>query len=120
VVAYPLILEGLEDGPVELTGRRLVHAVLLEQLHHHIPTHTGTGAHKRLFLCLCIRIFSMNDFFLLNNESLPYVFVDQNIDIKQIQVKDLNHFSQFRFIIFIFTAINIKLFRLIIYFLIYV
>lgn len=37
----------------------------------------------------------MNDFFLLNNESLPYVFVDQNIEIKQILVKDLNHFSQF-------------------------
>lgn len=37
----------------------------------------------------------MNDFFLLNNESLPYVFVDQNIEIKQILVKDLNCFSQF-------------------------
>ncbi|ENV64259.1 hypothetical protein F949_01648 [Acinetobacter junii NIPH 182] len=37
----------------------------------------------------------MNDFFLLNNESLPYVFVDQNIEIKQILVKDLNHISQF-------------------------
>lgn len=37
----------------------------------------------------------MNDFFLLNNESLPYVFVDQNIEIKQILVKDLNRFSQF-------------------------
>ena len=36
----------------------------------------------------------MNDFFLLNNESLPYVFVDQNIEIKQILVKDLNRFSQ--------------------------
>ena len=37
----------------------------------------------------------MNDFFLLNNESLPYVFVDQNIEIKQILVKDLNRFAQF-------------------------
>lgn len=37
----------------------------------------------------------MNDFFLLNNESLPYVFIDQNIEIKQIQVKHLNRFGQF-------------------------
>jgi hypothetical protein len=37
----------------------------------------------------------MNDFFLLNNESLPYVFIDQNIEIKQIQVKNLNRFAQF-------------------------
>lgn len=37
----------------------------------------------------------MNDFFLLNNESLLYVFVDQNIEIKQILVKDLNRFAQF-------------------------
>lgn len=37
----------------------------------------------------------MNDFFLLNNESLPYVFVDQNIEIKQILIKKLNRFSQF-------------------------
>ncbi|MEB8381434.1 hypothetical protein NYW84_10340 [Acinetobacter junii] len=37
----------------------------------------------------------MNDFFLLNNESLPYVLVDQNIEIKQILVKDLNRFAQF-------------------------
>lgn len=37
----------------------------------------------------------MNDFFLLNNESLPHVFVDQNIEIKQIQVKNLNRFAQF-------------------------
>ncbi len=37
----------------------------------------------------------MNDFFLLNNESLLYVFVDQNIEIKQIQVKNLNRFAQF-------------------------
>jgi hypothetical protein len=36
----------------------------------------------------------MNDF-LLNNESLPYVFIDQNIEIKQIQVKNLNRFAQF-------------------------
>jgi len=37
----------------------------------------------------------MNDFFLLNNESLPYEFIDQNIEIKQIQVKNLNRFGQF-------------------------
>lgn len=37
----------------------------------------------------------MNDFFLLNNESLPYVFIDQNIEIKQILVKNLNRFAQF-------------------------
>lgn len=37
----------------------------------------------------------MNDFFLLNNESLPYVFIDQNIELKQIQVKNLNRFAQF-------------------------
>lgn len=37
----------------------------------------------------------MNDFFLLNNESLPYVFIDQNIEIKQIQVKNLNQFAYF-------------------------
>ena len=37
----------------------------------------------------------MNDFFLLNNESLPYIFIDQNIEIKQIQVKNLNRFGQF-------------------------
>lgn len=36
----------------------------------------------------------MNDFFLLNNESLPYVFIDQNIEIRQIQVKNLNRFGQ--------------------------
>ncbi|ENX00439.1 hypothetical protein F900_02110 [Acinetobacter modestus] len=35
----------------------------------------------------------MNDFFLLNNESLPYMFIDQNIEIKQIQVKNLNQFA---------------------------
>ncbi len=37
----------------------------------------------------------MNDFFFFNNESLPYVFVDQDIEIKQIQVKNLNRFAQF-------------------------
>lgn len=35
----------------------------------------------------------MNDFFLANNESLPYVFIDQKIEVKQIQVKDLGRFS---------------------------
>ena len=37
----------------------------------------------------------MNDFFLLNNESLPHVFIGQNIEIKQIQVKNLNQFAYF-------------------------
>jgi len=37
----------------------------------------------------------MNDFFLLNNESLPHVFIGQNIEIKQIQIKNLNQFAQF-------------------------
>lgn len=37
----------------------------------------------------------MNDFFLLNNESLPHVFVGQNIEIKQIQIKNLNQFAYF-------------------------
>lgn len=37
----------------------------------------------------------MNDFFLANNESLPHVFIDQNIEIKQIQVKNLNRFAQY-------------------------
>lgn len=37
----------------------------------------------------------MNDFFLLNNDSLQHAFVDQNIEVKQIKVKDLNHFAQF-------------------------
>lgn len=37
----------------------------------------------------------MNDFFLLSNESLPHVFVDQNIEIKQIQIKNLNQFAYF-------------------------
>lgn len=35
----------------------------------------------------------MNDFFLANNESLPYVFIDQKIEVKQIQVKNLYRFS---------------------------
>lgn len=37
----------------------------------------------------------MNDFFLLNNESLPHVFIGQNIEIKQIQIKNLNQFAYF-------------------------
>lgn len=37
----------------------------------------------------------MNDFFLLSNESLPHVFIDQNIEIKQIQIKNLNKFAYF-------------------------
>ena len=37
----------------------------------------------------------MNDFFLLNNESLSHVFIDQNIEIKQIQIKNLNQFAYF-------------------------
>jgi len=37
----------------------------------------------------------MNDFFLLNNESLPHVFIGQNIEIKQIQIKNLNRFAYF-------------------------
>lgn len=37
----------------------------------------------------------MNDFFLLNNKSLPHVFVGQNIEIKQIQIKNLNQFAYF-------------------------
>lgn len=37
----------------------------------------------------------MNDFFLLNNESLSHVFIDQNIEIKQIQIKNLNRFAYF-------------------------
>lgn len=37
----------------------------------------------------------MNDFFLLNNESLQHTFIDQNIEIKQIQVKNLNQFAYF-------------------------
>ncbi|ENW05744.1 hypothetical protein [Acinetobacter beijerinckii] len=35
----------------------------------------------------------MNDFFLANNESLPYVFIDQKIEVKQIQVKNLDRFN---------------------------
>ena len=37
----------------------------------------------------------MNDFFLLNNESLQHTFIDQKIEVKQIKVKDLNYFAQF-------------------------
>ena len=37
----------------------------------------------------------MNDFFLLNNESLSHVFIDQNIEIRQIQIKNLNQFAYF-------------------------
>ena len=37
----------------------------------------------------------MNDFFLLNNESLQHTFIDQKIEVKQIKIKDLNHFAQF-------------------------
>ncbi|MDH0032009.1 MULTISPECIES: hypothetical protein [unclassified Acinetobacter] len=37
----------------------------------------------------------MNDFFLANNESLPYTFIDQNIHISQIQVKNLNQFAYY-------------------------
>lgn len=35
----------------------------------------------------------MNDFFLANNESLPLVFIDQKIEVKQIQVKNLERFA---------------------------
>lgn len=42
----------------------------------------------------------MNDFFIANNESLPHTFIDQKIQVKQIQVKDLARFSIY--------AINIK------------
>lgn len=35
----------------------------------------------------------MNDFFLANNESLPHVFIDQKIEVKQIQVKNLERFA---------------------------
>lgn len=37
----------------------------------------------------------MNDFFLANNESLPYTFIDQKIEVKQIQVKNLDRFAQY-------------------------
>ncbi|OBY75901.1 hypothetical protein [Acinetobacter gyllenbergii] len=35
----------------------------------------------------------MNDFFIANNESLPHTFIDQKIEVKQIQVKNLARFS---------------------------
>lgn len=35
----------------------------------------------------------MNDFFIANNESLPHEFIDQKIEVKQIQVKNLDQFS---------------------------
>ncbi|WP_312049227.1 hypothetical protein [Acinetobacter courvalinii] len=35
----------------------------------------------------------MNDFFIANNESLPHVFIDQKIEVKQIQVKNLERFA---------------------------
>ncbi|WP_336936506.1 hypothetical protein [Acinetobacter beijerinckii] len=35
----------------------------------------------------------MNDFFLANNESLTYTFIDQKIEVKQIQVKNLDRFN---------------------------
>lgn len=37
----------------------------------------------------------MNDFFLANNESLLHTFIDQKIEVKQVQVKDLNRFAQY-------------------------
>ncbi|WP_225761653.1 hypothetical protein [Acinetobacter sp. Marseille-P8610] len=37
----------------------------------------------------------MNDFFIANNESLPHIFIDQKIEVKQIQVKDLARFSMY-------------------------
>lgn len=37
----------------------------------------------------------MNDFFVANNESLPHTFIDQEIELKQVQVKDLNRFAQY-------------------------
>ncbi|WDZ50177.1 hypothetical protein LF296_12690 [Acinetobacter vivianii] len=37
----------------------------------------------------------MNDFFLANNESLPHTFINQKIEVKQVQVKDLNRFAQY-------------------------
>lgn len=46
-------------------------------------------------MCLYFWIIYMNDFFLLNNESLPHVFIDQNIEIKQIQIKNINQFAYF-------------------------
>lgn len=37
IKTYPLVLEGLVDGAVELPRVGVVQAVLLEQLHHHVP-----------------------------------------------------------------------------------
>lgn len=37
----------------------------------------------------------MNDFFLANNESLPHTFIDQKVEVKQIQVKNLDRFAQY-------------------------
>ncbi|ENW78666.1 hypothetical protein F909_03628 [Acinetobacter sp. ANC 3929] len=37
----------------------------------------------------------MNDFFLANNESLLHTFIDQKIEVKQIQVKNLDRFAQY-------------------------
>ncbi|UTO20601.1 hypothetical protein NGC85_05835 [Acinetobacter sp. Z1] len=37
----------------------------------------------------------MNDFFIANNESLTHVFVDQKIEVKQIQVKNLDRLNGF-------------------------
>ena len=36
----------------------------------------------------------MNDFFIANNESLPHVFIGQKIEVKQIQVKNLDRFAK--------------------------
>lgn len=35
----------------------------------------------------------MNDFFIANNESLTHEFIDQKIEVKQIQIKNLARFS---------------------------
>ncbi|MEO3355777.1 hypothetical protein [Acinetobacter haemolyticus] len=37
----------------------------------------------------------MNDFFIANNETLPHVFIDQKVEVKQIQVKNLDRFAQY-------------------------
>ncbi|WP_023270654.1 hypothetical protein [Acinetobacter gyllenbergii] len=37
----------------------------------------------------------MNDFFIANNESLPHEFIDQKIEVNQIQVKNLARFSMY-------------------------
>ncbi|WP_312057641.1 hypothetical protein [Acinetobacter courvalinii] len=37
----------------------------------------------------------MNDFFLANNESLLHIFIDQKIEVKQIQVKNLDRFAKY-------------------------